>query len=203
MSKPTHRQAEFLDFIQGYTKLNRRPPSEADMQRHFGVTPPSVHQMVLMLEKRGFISRTPGMARSIRVLLAPVELSSKDQPAIRSTKPESILGHWRITQMELWDQDFVDADVEGYVRLDPGGSGEFQFGHVHGIIDYELTERDAKPAAEWSWEGNDDMDETSGRGWAALVDGCTIAGKLAFHHGDKSGFVAVRKQRSKPNRTKK
>jgi DNA-binding MarR family transcriptional regulator len=38
------------------------------------VSPPTVHQMVLMLEKRGFITREPGKARSIRVLLPPEEL---------------------------------------------------------------------------------------------------------------------------------
>jgi len=147
MTKPTKRQAEFLSFIHDYTKLNRQSPCEADMQRYFSVTPPSVHQMVLTLEKRGFIARTPGMARSIR-LLAPA-LSPTDEPAksISSAKPESILGHWRITQMDMWHQDFVDAEVEGYVRLDDGGSGEFQFGYVHGNIDHELTERDGKPAA--------------------------------------------------------
>ena len=44
-------------------------PAEADMQRYFDVTAPSVHQMVLTLEKNGFISRTPGRPRSIRLLL--------------------------------------------------------------------------------------------------------------------------------------
>jgi DNA-binding MarR family transcriptional regulator len=44
------------------------------MQRYFRVSPPTVHQMVLTLEKRGFITREPGKARSIRVLLPPEEL---------------------------------------------------------------------------------------------------------------------------------
>ena len=46
--------------------------AEADMQRYFRVTPPSVHQMVLTLERRGLIDRVPGQPRTIRVLL-PVE----------------------------------------------------------------------------------------------------------------------------------
>jgi Mn-dependent DtxR family transcriptional regulator len=37
----------------------RRPPAEADLQRHFGVSPPSVHQMILTLERRGLIKRQP------------------------------------------------------------------------------------------------------------------------------------------------
>jgi DNA-binding MarR family transcriptional regulator len=52
----------------------RRPPAEADMQRHFRVSPPSVHQMVLTIERAGFIRRQPGVARSIELLVAPENL---------------------------------------------------------------------------------------------------------------------------------
>ena len=41
------------------------------MQAFFRVTPPSVHQMVLQLERRQLIRRTPRVARSIE-LLVPV-----------------------------------------------------------------------------------------------------------------------------------
>ena len=67
----TEKQGQYLAFIFLYTKLHRRPPSESDMQLHFKVTPPSVHQMVLTLEANGLIERTPGQARSIRVLVPP------------------------------------------------------------------------------------------------------------------------------------
>ena len=65
---------QYLAYIHCYTKVNRRPPAEADMQRFFRVAAPTVHQMVLTLERRGFISREPGKPRSIRVLLPPEEL---------------------------------------------------------------------------------------------------------------------------------
>lgn len=65
----THRQGQYLGFIHYYTKLNGQPPSEAEMQQRFQVSPPAVHDMIVMLEKKGFIARTPGMARSIKVLL--------------------------------------------------------------------------------------------------------------------------------------
>jgi DNA-binding MarR family transcriptional regulator len=42
------------------------------MQRFFQITPPSVHSMVLMLERRGLIRRVPGQARSI-TLIVPSE----------------------------------------------------------------------------------------------------------------------------------
>jgi DNA-binding MarR family transcriptional regulator len=74
MPKYTKKQGQYLAFIYNYTKINGRPPAEADMQRYFRVTPPTVHQMVLTLEKRGFITREPGKARTVRVLLTPEEL---------------------------------------------------------------------------------------------------------------------------------
>jgi len=74
MSEYTKKQGQYLAFIYNYTKINGRPPSEIDMQRYFRVSPPTVHQMVLVLEKQGFINREPGKARSIRLLLPPEEL---------------------------------------------------------------------------------------------------------------------------------
>ena len=63
------RQGQYLAFIHYYIKLNGRPPAEADMQRYFRVSPPTVHQMILNLEERGLITRTPGEPRSIRLLI--------------------------------------------------------------------------------------------------------------------------------------
>lgn len=67
----TTKQGQYLAFIYGYTRIMGRPPAEADLQRHFQVTPPTVHQMVLALERAGLIARTPRAPRSIRVLVAP------------------------------------------------------------------------------------------------------------------------------------
>ena len=55
----TEKQGQYLAFIHYYTKLNGKPPAEADMQRYFRVTPPTVHQMVVMLEANGFVERVP------------------------------------------------------------------------------------------------------------------------------------------------
>jgi len=70
----TEKQGQYLAFIYSYTKIHGHAPSEADMQRYFGVTPPTVHQMVLALERNGLIERHAGKARSVRVLLARHEL---------------------------------------------------------------------------------------------------------------------------------
>lgn len=70
----TSTQGQYLAFIYAYTRVLGRPPAEADMQRHFKVTPPSVHQMVLTLERNGLVKRKPGVARSIEILLEPEAL---------------------------------------------------------------------------------------------------------------------------------
>lgn len=74
----TKLQGQYLAYIATYMKLHRRPPAEADLQKFFGVTPPSVHNMILTLEKRGLISRTPGRARSIEVLVSQDQLPALD-----------------------------------------------------------------------------------------------------------------------------
>lgn len=100
-----------------------------------------------------------------------------------------LVGRWRITWMEMWDQSFVDAEVEGFIRFDEDGSGEFQFGYVHGYVNYQETEHNDKPAVVFTFEGNDEMDPCSGRGWA-FRKGDRIGGKIVFHGGDESKFKA-------------
>jgi DNA-binding MarR family transcriptional regulator len=70
----TPRQGQFLAFIYYYTKLNGIPPAETDMGRYFRVSPPAIHEMVKTLERRGYITREPGMPRTIRLLLPREEL---------------------------------------------------------------------------------------------------------------------------------
>ena len=65
----TERQGEYLSFIHYYTRVTGQPPAQTDIQRFFAVTPPTAHNMVVELERRGLIERTPRAARSLRVLL--------------------------------------------------------------------------------------------------------------------------------------
>ena len=67
-------QGQYLAFIYAYSTIHRRPPAEADMQAFFRVTAPSVHNMVLHLERLGLIRRTPRAARSIEILVDPASL---------------------------------------------------------------------------------------------------------------------------------
>jgi len=70
----TEKQGQYLAFIYYYVKVNGRAPAEADIQRYFEVTPPSVHQMLVTLERRGFITRVRGRGRSITLCLSKQQL---------------------------------------------------------------------------------------------------------------------------------
>ena len=86
----TERQGQSLAFIDAYTRVHGRPPAEIDMQRHFRVSPPSGHQMVLTLERLGLIRRQPGVPRSIEVLLAPEDLPVLCHPEpVKSSVPRN------------------------------------------------------------------------------------------------------------------
>ena len=70
----TSVQGQYLAFIYYSTKLHRQPPAEWDMYLYFRTSPSAVHQMVVTLERKGFIERVPGQSRSIRLLLARQEI---------------------------------------------------------------------------------------------------------------------------------
>ena len=84
---PTERQGEFLACRHHYHLVNGCAPAEADLQRFFQLTPPSVHSMVLTLERRGFIRRVPGQARSLTLLLSPEALPALKPVLTRAFKP--------------------------------------------------------------------------------------------------------------------
>ena len=78
----TVKQGQYLALIWAYSQINRRAPAEADFQRHFKVTAPSVHQMLKTLDQLGLIDKQPSVARSIQLLVAPQDLPvlGSDQP---------------------------------------------------------------------------------------------------------------------------
>ena len=124
-SSYTQRQGQFLAFIHYYTMLNRRPPAEADMQAYFRVSAPSIHQMVLTLDQKGWISRVPGQARSIRLLLAPDAFPDLEGNPPRDTAPTFVT---RYPSLAAWvkEQGYMelgyDPNTDSCARcLDEGG----------------------------------------------------------------------------------
>lgn len=73
-SRFSAKQGQYLAFIYNYTKIHGVAPAQADIQRYFRVTPPTVHQMIVRLEENGLISREPGKARALRLLVDPEDI---------------------------------------------------------------------------------------------------------------------------------
>ena len=114
---------------------------------------------------------------------------------ITSKTANPFVGRWRITEMELWDRKDLDLVAPAFIEFDRDGKGEFQFIAVQGCLDCRFSERGGMPAVEFSWEGQDEGDESLGRGWAILCDG-KLEGRWFFHRGDDSWFLATKLSRS-------
>jgi hypothetical protein len=97
----------------------------------------------------------------------------------------SVLGKWRIVEMPGYESDFPNMLERAYILFDRSGS-EFVFGCVTGAI-HGIVEGDT---IEFTWSGNDEMDEAGGDGWAELREDGTLEGQICFHGGDEADFIA-------------
>jgi hypothetical protein len=104
----------------------------------------------------------------------------------------SVKGQWRITEMDNWDQEAVDLVQPGFIEFDDDGLGSLGFIVVKGELDCRNADRDGRPGVEFSWQGSDEGDDVSGRGWAALNPDGTLTGHIYLHLGDDSAFRAER-----------
>jgi len=98
----------------------------------------------------------------------------------------SLIGKWRITEMDLWDKDYLDMVEPAYIEFKRNGLGEFKFGCVACGIDCDVSSDDA----EFTFQGHDEMDEVSGSGWVELNEDGTLSGEISFHLGDEATFKA-------------
>jgi hypothetical protein len=105
---------------------------------------------------------------------------------------KTIRGKWRIVETEMWDQEALDLVVPAYIDFGLHNMGQMQLIAIGASVDYRVVERDGEVCVEFSWDGFDEGDSVSGRGWAALRSG-RLEGKLFIHQGDESSFVAERR----------
>ncbi len=75
-------------------------------------------------------------------------------------------GRWRIVEMDLWDQEAIDLVEPGFIEFAGDGTGELGFIAVRGWMDCRLGERGGRASVEFSWQGDGEGDEVSGRGWS-------------------------------------
>lgn len=102
---------------------------------------------------------------------------------------KSLKGKWKITNMDQWD-----VEPGWFIEFDSKGGGEFHFLCVDAEIDYRLS--DDLDRVDFTFHGNDEMDETFGRGWVE-VEGTHLVGYFYFHQGDESEFSAKKIKPSK------
>lgn len=101
--------------------------------------------------------------------------------------PKPFIGTWRIVEAELWDEDALDLVVPAHITFEAEGPGHFQMIAVQGGIDPKFEGN----RVEFSWVGDDEGDEASGRGWADIGKDGKLRGRIYFHQGDDSSFVAL------------
>jgi len=85
----TARQGEYLTFIHRFTERYGVAPSFDEIGTHFGTTPPSVNNMIKTLCARGLLSKLPGVARSLRVLVPSSQLPEGEFGSVRGKSSAS------------------------------------------------------------------------------------------------------------------
>jgi hypothetical protein len=101
-----------------------------------------------------------------------------------------LAGRWRIRETDEWDQAAIDLIEPAVIEFASDGTGQFCLVAVRGWLDCRLAERSGRPGVEFTWEGFDEMDPASGRGWAVLLEDGLIEGHLYFHMADDASFRA-------------
>lgn len=108
-----------------------------------------------------------------------------------SREPRGVTGRWRIVETDLWDQEHLDVVAPASIEFKPDRTGRFGFIAVSGWMDWRNEPADVS-RVEFSWEGTDEGDQVSGRGWARVRDDGCLHGHIYFHLGDDTGFRAER-----------
>jgi hypothetical protein len=108
------------------------------------------------------------------------------------TNAPDVIGTWQITGMEMWDEEYFNTEVQAYIRIREGGTGDFQFGLVSGSIDGHVEQIGSDSRFTFTWEGRDVMDPVSGSGWLRPVGDGEAEGMIKFYMGDRSRLSAQR-----------
>ena len=99
----------------------------------------------------------------------------------------SVLGKWRIVELPGYEDDYADMVEPAYILFE-AARGEFAFGCVTGAF----SGGGAHAAIAFDWNGNEEMDEACGSGWAELQADGSLHGGIGFHAGDEIPFIARR-----------
>ena len=101
-------------------------------------------------------------------------------------------GRWRIAEMDMLASDDLGLAESAHLSFGSAAAGDMAFGALSAVLDVRYGARDGAACAEFAWQGFDEGDSVSGRGWAALGTAGRLVGHIFVHNGDDSGFVAER-----------
>ncbi|MGQ0736335.1 MAG: hypothetical protein ACT4QD_22110 [Acidobacteriota bacterium] len=104
--------------------------------------------------------------------------------------------------MKLWTADDLDLVGPAHLTLERDGLGAVRFLAIEAGLDYRVVQRDGQPGIACSFDGSDEGDRISGRGWAVL-EGDALHGRIFIHHGDDSGFTANPSTHEGPRRRRR
>jgi hypothetical protein len=99
----------------------------------------------------------------------------------------SVLGRWKITEMEQWELEFLDMVEPAHITFEKGGWGSFHFGCVDADFEWRLDPGSGR--VDFTIQGFDEEDDVDGKGWAKAESKLMI-GHIGFHPGEESGFKA-------------
>ncbi len=90
--------------------------------------------------------------------------------------------------MAMWDKAFLDMIDPAHISFDGQDSGTLAFGCINATLTCSYTASDA----DFTFEGQDEMEPTSGQGWAELQPDGSLEGEITFQNGDESTFIATK-----------
>ena len=98
-------------------------------------------------------------------------------------------GRWRIVEMDVWDDEFLELVEQAHLTFKGAADGEIAFGALKGFLDVRYGARAGAACAEFSWEGHDDDHPASGRGWVIIGTAGRLVGHFFIHNAEDAGFV--------------
>jgi len=100
------------------------------------------------------------------------------------------MGTWHIYEMEMWDKDYFNMEVQAYIKIDSNNHGDFKFGLVSGDIDGKVVNYTDEKKFEFTWKGYDECDPAYGSGWIKINKKGLLEGEFTIYDGDSSLFCA-------------
>jgi (p)ppGpp synthase/HD superfamily hydrolase len=200
----TKKQGQYLAFIHHYTKLHGVPPAEADIQKYFRTTAPSVHQMIVKLEEKGLISKIPRTPRTIKVLLSPDQLPdlgdsiSKDVNLNTAWSQSAYLKAYRFAADAHKGQEFPGTDLPYIMHI------SFVSMEIIAALNYE-KDRDGDLAVQCALlhdviEDTDvDYDEVKEKFGEEVADGVLALSKKDTIAKDKRMLDSLKRIKHQPH----